>query len=110
MSEMSERQRNCRVCDSWGCSRCADEPGEQGLSGDEKELLQLRDRVRALEAKLAEVTLEWVPMSIARKGASEGAEAMRHKILDAVMAGFMGDPRSTLTTEAALRELVRRLR
>lgn len=50
--EMSERQRNCRVCDSWGCSRCADEPGEQGLTGDEKELLRLRDRVRELEAGL----------------------------------------------------------
>jgi hypothetical protein len=50
--EMSERQRNCRVCDSWGCSRCADEPGEQGLSGDETELLRLRDQLRELKAQL----------------------------------------------------------
>jgi len=49
--EMTARQRNCRVCEGWGCSRCADEPGEQGLSGDEKELLQLRDRVRELEQR-----------------------------------------------------------
>jgi hypothetical protein len=43
---------DCLKCDGWGCRACKDDPGEQGLSLDEKEMLQLRARLRDLEAAL----------------------------------------------------------
>lgn len=45
---------SCYVCnfDSKGCERCEGGPGEQGLSHDEQEVLELRDRVRELEREL----------------------------------------------------------
>src|SRR4051812_36153836 len=103
---------SCYVCDysPAGCERCKGGPGEQGLAHDEQELLRLRDQLRAAKAEITRVALEWVPKEIAQKAAREAGDVMRNKVLDAVMTGFMGDPRATLTTEAALRELVRRLR
>lgn len=103
---------SCYVCadDPAGCERCRGGPGEQGLSHDEKELLELRERVRVVEAELTRVALEWVPQSIVDKAVRDAYDIARHKVLDAVMHGFMGDPRSTMATEAALRELVRSLR
>jgi hypothetical protein len=105
-----ERPTWCLVCEGWGCERCKGGPGEQGLSADEKELLKLRDQLRAAKAELTRVALEWVPKQIAEKAVREAQAVVRDKILDAVMNGFMGDPRATLSTEAAVRELVRRLR
>ena len=56
----AERSSNgCLNCDGWGCARCrlAEEPGEQGLTADELELVHLRKVpagiVREIDRRLA---------------------------------------------------------
>lgn len=53
----------CVACNNreGGCERCRGGPGEQGFSLDEKELLDLRDQLRAVKAErdeaIADATL-----------------------------------------------------
>lgn len=84
-----------------GCERCKGGPGEQGFSLDEKELLQLRDRVRELEAERDVERAEFIAyVDAAKKAAGWITDLPR---------GFGYSGRPLAETVAEMRERIRNL-